>query len=211
MLWDVEVPLVREDTPVFQVCVNVKDMFPSTLMLCFQEQEAFLVPLATKAPEVRLVREGSQESEVNQAALAPTAEMDALVLRARLAREVPSAPEASLVVQVVQVRSTFDSCLWLLFASAGAVTPNAGASSAPPQGTTTGLFARWFRVKFQHLPVESWFESATLARLTTVPNLNFPSTDDAFANSGLKSDYAARFEGYQPQIAYFLLPGYALV
>lgn len=77
--------MVREDTPVFQ------------------EQEAFLVPLATKAPEVRLVREGSQESEVNQAALAPTAEMDALVLRARLAREVPSAPEASLVVQVVQV------------------------------------------------------------------------------------------------------------
>ena len=89
------------------------------------------------------------------------------------------------------------------FASAGAVTPNAGASSAPLQGTTTGLFARWFRAKFQRLPAESWFEGATLARLTTVPNLNFPSTDDAFANSGLKSDYAARFEGYSASICVF--------
>jgi hypothetical protein len=203
VLWDIEVPLVREDTPAFQVCVNVNGIFHSTLMSCFQEQEALLVPLATKATEVRLVREDSQEQEVNRAALVPTAEMGALVLRARLGREAPSAPEASLVFPVVQVRSTFDSCLWLFFASAGAVTPNAGASSAPLQGTTTGLFARWFRAKFQRLPAESWFESATLARLTTVPNLNFPSTDDAFANSGLKSDYAARFEGYPASICVF--------
>jgi len=85
VLWDIEVPLVREDTPAFQ------------------EQEALLVPLATKATEVRLVREDSQEQEVNRAALVPTAEMGALVLRARLGREAPSAPEASLVFPVVQV------------------------------------------------------------------------------------------------------------
>ena len=66
-------------------------------------------------------------------------------------------------------------------------------------------------MKFQRLPAESWFASATPARLTTVPNLNYPSTDDAFANSGLKTDYAARFEGYQPHFAYFLLLSHAVV
>jgi hypothetical protein len=137
------------------------------------------------------------------------------VIPAAEASPVIPAAEASLVDQVsqaVQVRSCFGVVRgFVFFTRADAVTPNAGASSTPLQGTTTGLFARWSRVKFQRLPAESWFESATPARLTTVPNLNFPSTGDAFANSGLKSDYAARFEGYQPQFAYFLILAYALV
>ena len=87
------------------------------------------------------------------------------------------------------------------FASAVALTPNAGAPSIPQEGTTSGLFARWYHMKLQHLPAESSFESAMPARLTTVPNLNFQSTDDAFANSGMKTDYAARFEGYPHQVA----------
>jgi hypothetical protein len=38
-------------------------------------------------------------------------------------------------------------------------------------------------------------------------NLNYRSTDDAFANSGLKFNYAARFEGYDmsPCFIRFLL------
>ena len=96
-----------------------------------------------------------------------------------------------------------------VFASALALTPNAGAPSIPLQGTTTGLFARWYHMKLQRLPAESSFESAMPARLTTVPNLNYQSTDDAFANSGLKTDYAARFEGYLPQFAYFLFLSYS--
>jgi len=85
VLWDIEVPLVREGTPAFQ------------------EQKALPVPMATKAPEVPWVREGSQEQAVSQATLALTAEMGTLVLRARLGRVAPSAPEASLVLPAVQV------------------------------------------------------------------------------------------------------------
>jgi hypothetical protein len=167
-------------------------------MSSFQDQGALLVLLAKMAPEVRLVQEGSQEQVVSQATQAPTAEMGALVLRARLDREVPLAQEVFLVFQVC---CSFDSFSWLFFASAVALTPNAGAPSIPQEGTTSGLFARWYHMKLQHLPAESSFESAMPARLTTVPNLNFQSTDDAFANSGMKTDYAARFEGYPHQVA----------
>ena len=53
-------------------------------------------------------------------------------------------------------------------------------------------------MKVQRLPSESSIEHATPVRQTTVENLNFKSTDHEFANSGLKADYVARFEGYQP-------------
>jgi hypothetical protein len=89
----------------------------------------------------------------------------------------------------------------LVFANTFALIQNAGAPSAPQQGTTTGLFAQWFHMKLQKLPAENVFQSAKPARLTTVPNLNFQSTDNPFANSGLKTNYAARFEGYQPRFA----------
>jgi hypothetical protein len=70
--------------------------------------------------------------------------------------------------------------------------------SVQVKGTATGLFARWYRMKLQKLPSVDVFESARPVRLSTVPNLNFKSTDGPFANSGLKTDYVARFEGYGP-------------
>ncbi len=51
-------------------------------------------------------------------------------------------------------------------------------------------------MKLQKLPSSSALDAARLLRSTIVPNLNYKSTDDAFANSGLKVNYAARFEGY---------------
>lgn len=65
------------------------------------------------------------------------------------------------------------------------------------QGATTGLFARWYHMKRRELPSVDVIENAKPVRMTTVPNLNFPSTDEPFANSGLKTDYLARFEGYE--------------
>jgi len=73
---------------------------------------------------------------------------------------------------------------------------------APPQrrasqkGRNTGLFARWFRMKVQRLPSESSIRHATPVRQTTVQNLNFQGTHHAFANSGFKADFVARFEGF---------------
>ena len=64
------------------------------------------VLLAIPAAEASLV------NQVSQAALAPMAEMDALVLQDGMGRP---APEAPLVHQVIQVRSSFGSCLWLCF------------------------------------------------------------------------------------------------
>ena len=66
-------------------------------------------------------------------------------------------------------------------------------------------------MKAQRLPSESSIQHATPVRLTTVQNLNFKSTDHEFANSGLKADFVARFEGYQPHFAYFLLLSHAVV
>jgi hypothetical protein len=83
-----------------------------------------------------------------------------------------------------------------VFAHAGALILMAGTPSAQLKGTTTGLFAQWYHMKTHQLPNNALFESARPVRLTTVSNLNFKSTDEPFANSGLKSDYAARFEGY---------------
>ncbi len=65
-----------------------------------------------------------------------------------------------------------------------------------------GLFARWYTMKLGKLPSNAWFLSAKPVRLTTVPGLDYESNHDAdankippFANSGLKFDFAARFEG----------------
>jgi hypothetical protein len=58
-------------------------------------------------------------------------------------------------------------------------------------------------MKVQRLPSESSIQHATPVRQTTVENLNFKSTDHAFANSGLKADFVARFQGYQPLFAQF--------
>ena len=74
--------------------------------------------------------------------------------------------------------------------------------SVQEKGTTSGLFARWFKMKLQKLPSVDVFGSARPVRLSTVPNLNFKSTDGPFANSGMTTDYVARFEGYMgPHVA----------
>lgn len=51
-------------------------------------------------------------------------------------------------------------------------------------------------MKVQRLPSESSIQHATPVRQTRVKKLNFKSTDHAFANSGLKADFVARFEGF---------------
>jgi hypothetical protein len=65
-------------------------------------------------------------------------------------------------------------------------------------------------MKAQRLPSESSIQHATPVRLTTVQNLNFKSTDHEFANSGLKADFVARFEGYQPSFCAVFFPTHAL-
>jgi hypothetical protein len=57
------------------------------------------------------------------------------------------------------------------------------------------------------LPTEAQFRSKQPVRMTTVPNLNFKSQANgaAFANSGLKANFAARFQGYQPALKPLIL------
>ncbi len=66
-------------------------------------------------------------------------------------------------------------------------------------------------MKVQRLPSESSIQHATPVRQTTVRNLNFKSTDHAFANSGLKADLVARFEGTSPNLRSFFFPIHAFV
>ena len=51
----------------------------------------------------------------------------------------------------------------------------------------------------QKLPTKAQFLSKKPVRVTTVPNLDYGSDGkvSVFANSGLKTDFAARFEGYE--------------
>ncbi len=94
------------------------------------------------------------------------------------------------------------SCNVVLLRMTGFLIPNAG-TAVRSDGSHTGLFARWFQMKLQKLPSSSALDAARLLRSTIVPNLNYRSTDDAFANSGLKFNYAARFEGYEPMFYSF--------
>ncbi len=56
----------------------------------------------------------------------------------------------------------------------------------------------------KQLPSNSQYIRAKPVRKTTVPSLNFASSNDEFANSGLKTNFAARFEGYQPPCSFCL-------
>ena len=65
------------------------------------------------------------------------------------------------------------------------------------KGTSAGLRAEWFAMKsLTKLPADKEFHSATPELVNTVPNLDYPSSEEAFANSGLKNNFAAQFEGY---------------
>jgi len=66
------------------------------------------------------------------------------------------------------------------------------------KGTSTGLSALWYNMpSLKMLPSNSKFSSANPVRKTIVPNLNYASVvNKVFANSGLKTGFAARFEGF---------------
>jgi hypothetical protein len=90
----------------------------------------------------------------------------------------------------------------------------AGAPGVPAQaqnsleGTSPGLRALWYSMgALKELPTEAEFRSKKPVKMTTVPNLNFQGQDKevTFANSGLRTDFAARFEGYQPPSFCFVL------
>ena len=73
------------------------------------------------------------------------------------------------------------------------------------KGTSTGLSALWYSMpSLKQLPSNSQYIRAKPVRKTTVPSLNFASSENEFANSGLKTNFAARFEGYQPHVVFVL-------
>ena len=74
------------------------------------------------------------------------------------------------------------------------------------KGTSTGLSALWYSMpSLKQLPSNSQYMRAKPVRKTTVPSLNFVGSEkEAFANSGLKTNFAARFEGYQPPCSFCL-------
>ena len=88
----------------------------------------------------------------------------------------------------------------------GAPGPSAAATAAQEhehesvEGTSLGLFVRWYTMHaLKKLPTKAQFLSKKPVRVTTVPNLDYGSRGEVsvFANSGLKTDFAARFEGYE--------------
>lgn len=65
------------------------------------------------------------------------------------------------------------------------------------KGTSPGLSALWYSMpSLKELPSNSQYIRAKPVRKTTVPSLNFASSEKEFANSGLKTNFAARFEGF---------------
>jgi hypothetical protein len=73
------------------------------------------------------------------------------------------------------------------------------------KGTSPGLSALWYSMpSLKQLPSNSQYIRAKPVRKTTVPSLNFASSEKEFANSGLKTNFAARFQGYQPHAVFVL-------